>query len=52
MSVSFKFNGRTRKGITCGVNEDGTRKAVIFRMKVDGTMSDVIEWFPVTELVK
>lgn len=49
-AVSFKFNGRIRKGLTVGVNEDGTRKAVMFRMKIDGVMSDVVEWFPVTEL--
>lgn len=49
-AVSFKFNGRTRKGLTVGVNEDGTRKAVMFRMKVDGIMTDVIEWFDVDTL--
>lgn len=48
--VSFKFNGRVRKGVTVGVDIEGTSKAVLFRMKVDGVMSDVVEWFPVTEL--
>jgi hypothetical protein len=49
-AVSFKFSGRTRKGLTVAANEDGTRKAVLFRMKVDGKMTDVVEWFDVDTL--
>lgn len=45
-NVSFKFLGRTRKGLTCGRSEDNTQVAVIFRMKDEsGTMADRVEWF-------